>query len=129
MKPLQIDPRKGTSKATAEANQALVMWELEQTNFKQELIYFLFDLLLYGTGNLWWGFVPMERRKRRKVRRGVAPVLGEGKKAGEAQPGSAHGPAGHAVPHESGQGTELVDEETTDTWVLPKVEYCHIRHY
>lgn len=108
-KPIQIDPKQGTTSETAAANQALVMWELEQCGFRQELIHFLFDMLLYGTGNMWWGFKPMTRRKRKKVRKNVAPVLGEATKQENR--------------------SELETEESEDTWVLPTAEFSHIRHY
>lgn len=108
-KPLEIDPRPGTTVETAQANEVLITWELEQCKFKQELVYFLMDLLLHGTGNGWWGFRPITKKKRKKVRKNVAPVLGENS-TGEAQ-----------------AETDIETEE--QVWVLPYFEYCHIRHY
>ncbi|HWF05564.1 MAG TPA: hypothetical protein VHA06_17895 [Candidatus Angelobacter sp.] len=116
-KPLQIDARPGTDPKTADANQALVMWELEQCNFKQELIYLIFDLLLYGQGNGWWGFQPVVKKKRRKVRKEVAPVLGETKTDSSS------------AQKVGGSKTEVVTVTDEETWVLPKFEYSHIRHY
>jgi hypothetical protein len=101
--PIKLDPREGTSLATAHANQALIMWELEKTDFRMELIYLLFDMLLYGTGCGWWGFQPYTRKKRKKVR-------------------NAKTPGSMAL----GEVSTKVD---TETWVLPKFEYSHIRHY
>lgn len=174
-KPLQIDPRPGTSTATAQANQALIMWELEECGFKEELVYFLFDLFLYGTGNLWWGFRPVTKNKRRKVRREVKATLGEtrstespelpkspksglGSLAGLAGSSSGDGLSGLAEPtaptseaenSQDGENSQNVEnsqpaEKVTSsqpvrmetvtvsddiTWVLPWVEYAHIRHY
>lgn len=108
--PIKIDATEGTSRETAIANQALIMWELEQCGFRQELVYFLFDMLCYGTGNLWWGFKPIVRRRRKKVRK--APILGEEKEQATG--------ALDAIENE---------DSPEDTWVLPHVEYSHIRHY
>lgn len=109
--PIKLDPREGTSLATAHANQALIMWELEQTDFRMELIYLLFDMLLYGTGCGWWGFQPYTRKKRTKVRK---------PKDGAAAKDGTRGP------HALGEVDTQID---TETWVLPKFEYSHIRHY
>lgn len=104
--PIKLDPKEGTSRATAQANQALIMWELEQTGFRMELVYLLMDMMLYGTGGGWWGFQAVTRKRRKKVRKEVASELGETKKT-----------------------TQVVDEPDEQTWVLPKFEYTHIRHY
>lgn len=163
-RPLKIDAREGTSSQTAKANEALIMWELEQCGFKQELVYFIFDLLLYGTGNMWWGFKPLVKKKRKKVWRAKqkAPVLGE-QRPQQPQPGApgsspntlgalsglAEAPAsasssalsGLAEASEAPQASEAAEAQSAEpemewgtetdniTWVIPWVEYCHIRHY
>lgn len=136
-KSFQVDPRPGTTLATAAARQALCTWELERTGFKQELRLIAYDALLYGTGVGFWGYEPVVRRKRKKVRKNVAPVLGEetGPRADTQRGGTSalmgDGDASPAVTQRAGASapttleTELEEEEL----VLPKFEYVNIRHY
>lgn len=122
-KPIQIDPKEGTSRETAQANQALIMWELEQCGFRQELVYVLFDMLAYGTGNGWWGFMPVKRKKRKKVRK--AAVLGEQRSGNTQDDAATQDTQGAGATQEP----EIETEESEETWVLPRFEYSHIRHY
>lgn len=82
--PFVVDPRPGTSADVARANEALLVWELDQTKFRQRFEVFVQDMLLYGTAIAKWGWQSYTR-KIRKYRRKAAPEVLNAGPAGTVQ--------------------------------------------
>lgn len=71
--PFQVDPKPGTAADAARANQAILQWELDQTDFPAEFELFALNVLLYGTGIAKIGWEITEQKVRRYRRKG-API-------------------------------------------------------
>jgi hypothetical protein len=112
--PFMSEPRPGTSMQAARANDALLAWELDRVNFKEEIRLGAKSALIYGVGIWKWGWHSYTK-KRTEYRR---------KQSRRFLPAGALG--GVMVDQDLSDEVEAreVEEEVNE----PTFEYVNIRH-
>jgi hypothetical protein len=85
-RPFAVDPRPGTQADVARANEAILQWELDQTDFQEEFELFGQSMLLYGTAIARVGWDTHKRVVRKYRRKGDPLVVPAGVGTEEIHP-------------------------------------------
>ena len=75
--PFQIEPRPKTTKQAARAIGAVITYQLEDIDFRQELEYGINNSLIFGTGIWKWGWETYTK-ERKVYQRKNAPIVVKG---------------------------------------------------